>query len=283
MGSTASNPSIIAQLFNAAGVRRVVFVDDRFGVTTERIESLANELKRESLADCGAFPADTFEIDDEAVVRAKVIRLINAAGADLQTMFDKLAVVQYDYNEAERDQKAAEYFQDIIGPTAEVKLLSLKQWEQQKAELLVQTTTTPTLFIFDDDFSLEGKSTTYGRHLIDQTHTENPGYKYVYALLTHNAPTDDAEIGLQKEIARETPELAEYLLVVAKSRLSDNSDRFAERIKHLLLYRLFRILTQRLRVETEKASNLAIEKIDGLGVQSFERIILGTSRAEGAW
>src|ERR1017187_1557949 len=126
MGSTASNPSIIAQLFNAAGVRRVVFVDDRFGVTTERIESLANELKRESLADCGAFPADTFEIDDEAVVRAKVIRLINAAGADLQTMFDKLAVVQYDYNEAERDQKAAEYFQDIIGPTAEVKLLSLK-------------------------------------------------------------------------------------------------------------------------------------------------------------
>ena len=283
MGSTASNPSIIAQLFNAAGVRRVVFVDDRFGVTTERIESLANELKRESLADCGAFPADTFEIDNEAVVRAKVIRLINAAGADLQTMFDKLAVVQYDYNEAERDQKAAEYFQDIIGPTAEVKLLSLKQWEQQKAELLVQTTTTPTLFIFDDDFSLEGKSTTYGRHLIDQTHTENPGYKYVYALLTHNAPTDDAEIGLQKEIARETPELAEYLLVVAKSRLSDNSDRFAERIKHLLLYRLFRILTQRLRVETEKASNLAIEKIDGLGVQSFERIILGTSRAEGAW
>jgi hypothetical protein len=283
MGATTTNPSIIAELFAAAGIRRVVFVDDRFGVTTERIESLANELTKQSLADCGAFPADTFEADDEEVIRGKVVKLINADGADLQTMFDKLAAAQYGYVEAERDQKAAKYFQDSIGPTAEVMLLSLKQWEQQKTELLAQADGTPTLFIFDDDFSLEGKSTTHGRQLIGETHAVNQGYRFVYALLTHNALTDDAEIGLQKEIAQETPELAEYVLVIAKSRLSDNSDRFAERMKHLLLYRLFRILTRRLRDETDKASKLAIEKIDGLGVQSFERIILGTSRAEGAW
>ena len=150
-------------------------------------------------------------------------------------------------------------------------------------ELLAQEIATPTLFIFDDDFSLEGKSATHGRQLIGETHTANHGYKFVYALLTHNALTEDAEISLQKAIAQETPDLAEYLLVIAKSRLSDNSDRFAERMKHLLLYRLFRMLTRRLRDETDKASKLAIEKIDGLGVQSFERIILGTSRAEGAW
>src|ERR1039458_153098 len=165
-GATTNNPSIIAQLFAAAGIRRVVFVDDRFGVTTERIESLANELTKESLAGCGAFPTDTFEADDEDIIRGKVVKLINAAGADLQTMFDKLAAAQYGYGEAERDQKAAKYFQDIIGPTAEVMPLSLKQWEQQKTELLVQADATPTLFIFDDDFSLEGKSATHGRQLI---------------------------------------------------------------------------------------------------------------------
>jgi hypothetical protein len=130
---------------------------------------------------------------------------------------------------------------------------------------------------------LEGKSVTYGRQLIDETHTINQGYKFVYALLTHNAPTDEAEISLQKEIAEQSPDLAEYLLVIAKSRLSDNSDRFAERMKHLLLYRLFRVLTRRLRDETGTASELAIKQLDDLGVQSFERIILGTSRAEGAW
>lgn len=282
-GATPNRPSIIAQLFAAAGIKRVVFVDDRFGITTQRLESLANELTKESLAGCDAFPAGTFEVDNEAIMRERVLKLINAEGTDLELMFDKLAAVQYSYGDAERDQRAAQYFKDIVGPTAKVLLLGLNQWEQQKAELLAQVNGTPTLFIFDDDFSLEGKSVTHGRQLIGETHLANQGYKFVYALLTHNAQTDDAEISLQKEIAEQTPELAEYLLVIAKSRLSENSDRFAERMKHLLLYRLFRILTRRLRDETEKASKLAIEKIDGLGVQSFERIILGTSRAEGAW
>lgn len=282
--ATTSNPSIIAQLFTAAGIQRVVFVDDRFGITTERVESLANELPREALAGCGAFPAETFDVDNEDVIRGRVVKLISTAGAvDLQAMFDKLAAVQFGYEDAERDERAARYFQDIVGPTAKVMLLGLKEWDQQKTDLLAQANETPTLFIFDDDFSLEGKSVTHGRQLIGETHTANQGYKFVYALLTHNAQNDDAEISLQKEIAEQSPELAEYLLVIAKSRLSENSDRFAERMKHLLLYRLFRVLTRRLRAETEKASKSAIDQIDGLGVQSFERIILGTSRAEGAW
>jgi hypothetical protein len=284
MAATTSSPSIIAQLFAAAGVKRVVFVDDRFGVTSERIEALANELTKEALAGCGAFPAPAFESDDEEVMRGIVVKLINAAGsADLQVMFDKLAAVQYAYVEAERDQSAALYFEKVIGTAAEIVLLSLKQWEQRKDALLAEANATPTLFIFDDDFTLEGQSTTHGRQLIGETHTANQGYKFVYALLTHNAQSDDAEISLQRDIAQQAPELEDYLLVIGKSRLSDNSDRFAERMKHLLLYRLFRVLTRRLRDETAQASELAIKQINDLGVQSFERIILGTSRAEGAW
>ena len=124
---------------------------------------------------------------------------------------------------------------------------------------------------------------TYGRRLIGETHAINQKYKFVYALLTHNATNEDAEVNLQNEIARDTPELAEYVLVIGKSRLSDNGDRFAERMKHLLIFRLYRALIKKLREETEKASDLAIDKIDKIGIQSFERIILGSSRSEGAW
>src|SRR5690349_19570542 len=105
-GATTNKPSIIAQLFAAAGIQRVVFVDDRFGITTERIESLANELTKESLAGCGAFPGEIFEADNEEIVRERIVKLINAGGADLQAMFDKLAAVQYNYRDAERDQSA---------------------------------------------------------------------------------------------------------------------------------------------------------------------------------
>ena len=282
--TTTSNPSIISQLFAAAGVKRVVFVDDRLGVTSERIEAMANELTLAVLANCGAFPAATFESDDEDVIRGRVVRLISEAGVvQLQEIFDKLAAAQFGYGDAERDQSAALYFEKVIGTAAEIILLSLKQWEQRKNALLAEADATPTLFIFDDDFTLEGQSKTHGRQLIGQTHASNAAYKFVYALLTHNAPSDDAEISLQKDIEEQAPELADYLLVIGKGRLSENGDRFAERMKHLLLYRLFRVLTQRLRDETTKASDLAIKQINDLGVQSFERIILGTSREEGAW
>ena len=69
----------------------------------------------------------------------------------------------------------------------------------------------------------------------------------------------------------------------AKNRLAEGGDQFAERMKQLLLMRLFQALKRRLKAETAEASQDALAKIEGLGIESFERIILGTSRIEGAW
>ena len=59
MPETTSELSITAQLFIAAGVKRVVFVDDRFGITQERVQSDANDLSIEQLQSCGAFVGGT--------------------------------------------------------------------------------------------------------------------------------------------------------------------------------------------------------------------------------
>lgn len=276
--------SILSQLFAAAGITRVVFVDDRFGITPERLQSDANELSIDDLQSCGAFPDVDFSSDNDDIRRELIEKAINKAdGPALEVMFDKMAAVGYEYRESERDQNARSYFDKIVGEAAETIYLSLKQWEKHKARLFVESATDPTLFVFDEDFTLEGESNTHGRRLIGETHTINIGYKFVYALLTHNVQDDDQELKLQKDIAKDTPELAEYLLVIAKSRLSDNGDRFAERMKQLLLYRLFQLLKRKLMRETEEASKLAINEIEGLGIESFERIILGTSKVEGAW
>jgi hypothetical protein len=281
---TTSNPSIVAQLFTAAGIRRLVFVDDRFGITPDRVGAQTNDLTIEVLGQSGAFPTVDFASDNEEIQRNLIGKVIRDATKDaLHALFDKLAALQYDYAEGDRDKQAAHYFESVVASSVEILTLSLKQWLNRKAVILSEAAEMPTLFIFDDDFTLEGEGTNYGRQLIGETHVANPGYKFVYALLTHNAPTEDAEITLQEAIAVQSPHLADYLLVIAKSRLADNGGRFAERMKHLLLYRLFRVLTQRLEAETKSASALAIEQIKALGVQGFERIILGTSRAEGAW
>ncbi len=282
--TSSPTPSILNQLFKAAGIIRVVFVDDRFGITPDRIQADANELSIEDLQKSGAFAGVDFSSDNEDIRRGLIEKAIGIANPpDLELMFDKMAAIRYEYGDSERDQSARTYFNRIVGEAAETLYFSLKQWEKHKDTLLAEAMEKPTLFIFDEDFSLEGQSKTHGRRLIGETHTVNTGYKFVYALLTHNAQNDDQELSLQNDIAKDEPALAEYLLVIAKSRLSDNGDRFAERMKQLLLYRLFQLLKRKLTHETAQASTLAVSEIEKLGIESFERIILGTSRFEGAW
>jgi hypothetical protein len=284
MPETTSEPNIIIQLFNAAGVKRVVFIDDRFGISAARIQSDANELTVEQLQSCEAFPKVDFSADNEEVKRSAIAKTIEEApSGDLELMFDKMAVLRYEYEDTAKDYNARQYFEKVVAPAAETLYLSLREWENAKTALLAEADSKPTLFIFDEDFRLEGQSATHGRQLIDQTHAKNPGYKFIYALLTHNVQSDEAEIQLQSEIAAQWPSVAEYLLVIAKNRLSESGDRFAERMKQLLLYRLFQVLKRKLTSETAEASKLAIKEVEGLGIESFERIILGTSRAEGAW
>lgn len=284
MEAATSSPSIVTQLFTAAGVKRVVFVDDRFGITATRIQSMADDLPKEKLDESGAFPDIDFSAEDEEITRSKLAKQISEAeSAQLAAMFEKIVAVQYPEHDAARDKSAADYFHTVVSSAAEIIAVSLRQWERHKERLLSEAGTKPTIFIFDDDFTLEGQGKTHGRRLVGETHTTNQNYRFVYALLTHNAPNDDAEVALEKEIAEELPDVADYLLVISKGRLSENSDRFADRMKSFLLYRLFKVLTRRLAEETAAASERAIKQIKDLGIQSFERIILSSSRAEGAW
>jgi hypothetical protein len=275
--------SITARLFTAAGIKRIVFVDDRYGITHKRLEEDAIELSIAQLRDSGAFEGIDFESDNEDIQRAAVAKRIHEldAGA-LEDVFDKMARSHTGYD-PERDKTANQYFQSIVGESVETVRLSLKEWEKHKDKHLAVAADNSTLFIFDEDFSLEGQSKTHGRILIDQIHSRNPDYKFVYALLTHNVGNDQDEIALEQLIVKEIPSIAGYVLVVSKSRLEETGDRFADRMKQLLMARLFLLLQKRLREETQAASALAIKQIEGLRIESFERIILGTSRVEGAW
>ncbi len=283
MPEVRTEPTITAQLFAAAGISRVVFVDDRHGITHQRLQDDANGLEMEALQKSGAFPAVDFNSDNEEVKRERIAKAIMGATPEALTeMFDKIASASGEYD-PDRDKVASQYFESVVGESVKKVYLSLKEWNKHRDDHIAEAKDNSTLFIFDEDFSLEGQSKTHGRTLIEQTHATFPEYKFVYALLTHNVQNDDAEVALQKEIVATSSQIDGYILVISKSRLSEGGDRFAQRMKHLLLYRLFDTLTKRLREETAKASKKAIEEIESLGIESFERIILGTSRGEGAW
>jgi len=276
-------PSIVSQLFDALGVKRVVYVDDRFGITRERIASLCRDLTNAQIVSTQVFTGLELT-DDEGVREQRLAKAIEELqDLSLQAAFDSIEAVTGIGN-AEQDRIAAQQFSEILDASADVKLLSRAEWQAQSKDLIAEVTTTPTLFVFDDDFRLEGGNSDDGRRLIVSLHAELQDYKYAYALLTHNATTDPSEDELEKAIAQQYPDIQDFVVVIAKTRLTgEDRNRFVFRLKSTLLFRLFRRLKNKLKEATIAAQEKAAGKIDSLGVDAFERIIHRSSNEEGAW
>jgi len=279
----AVEPSVVAQLFGAIGIKRVVYIDDRFGITRERIIALCRALSPEQIAASLAFP-NLDVTGEEAIREARLARAIEELkDENLQETFDTIQAVAGNGG-AEQDILASRAFSETLGTAAEVCLLSLADWKSRSHAIIAEVAAKPTLFVCDDDFSLEGGGKNEGRKLIDQLHRELVQYKYAYALLTHNATTEASEAELEKDIAQQFPDIKDFVVVIAKARLTgDGRERFVHRLKSTLLFRLFRVLKGKLKEAAAAAHNEALGKIDSLGVDAFERIVYRSSREEGAW
>jgi hypothetical protein len=279
----SNKPSIVQQLFDAIGIKRVVYVDDRFGITRERISIVCRDLTSEQITASGVF-SGIILTDDETIREQRLTLAIDGLeDTDLQRIFDTLQELRGNGN-AVQDRKAATEFSKTIGTAADVKLLSLAEWRAQSKTLIAEVGDKPTLFVFDDDFRLEGAGEEEGRRLINAIHGQLPIYKYAYALLTHKATDDSSEKELEIEIANKYPEITNFVMVIAKTRLTtDKNERFVHRIKTTLLFRLFRIMKTKLTETALAAHKDSLEKIESLSVDAFERIVYRSSDVEGAW
>ena len=65
--------------------------------------------------------------------------------------------------------------------------------------------------------------------------------------------------------------------------MNGDRNRFVHRLKATLLYRLFRVVRQKLTAATTEANAVALQEIEKLGLEAFERIVLRSSQEEGAW
>jgi hypothetical protein len=274
---------IVTQLFEAIGIKRVVYIDDRFGLTRDRLIELCRSLTAVQITECRVFP-DLDLSDDEAIREQRLGNAIARLPQNaLAGAFDAIQAAA-GLGEASQDKLAVEAFSEVVGVAAQVKMLGLAEWQSQLKTIISEMASTPTLFVFDDDFRLESGKADDGRRLIAGLHAELQEYKYAYALLTHNATTDETESQIEREIATSYPEIEDFVVVIAKSRLTgDDRNRFVHRLKATLMFRLFRVLRAKLKAAASAAHDKAVAKIESFGVDAFERVIHYSSREEGAW
>jgi hypothetical protein len=274
---------VVGQLFDAIGVKRVVYVDDRFGATKERLSALCLGLTSEAITASNAFPGVELT-NDEDVRQERLRKAIDALDdQSLAGAFDAIGTATGIESDPQ-DRRAAVAFSEELNAVVDLKPLSGAQWQEQRGSIIAEVQQKPTLFIFDDDFRLEGGSAREGRRFVAELHAALPGYKFAYALLTHNASDEATESQLEKSIAEENPDIEDFVVVIAKTRLL-GADRkvFAYRLKSTLLFRLFRTLRSKLKESATMAHDKAIAKINAFGVDAFERIVHRSSSVEGAW
>lgn len=286
MAASDSQVATLGQLCAGAGFRRIVYVDDYFDVSTARIESLIDGRSPTELRGIGAL--NVAEVDDQFIHDAakKAARAMTEA-AKQQSLFDELAAKVESTDARDEDRDAVKAFKTALGNmgASAVLQLSMARWRQRRDQLIADAAGNErTLFIFDDDFSLEGESDTAGRGELAWVRAQLVGKRHATVLLTHSATNEDAEVGIEDEIRKADAANGMRTVVISKEPLQRGTGGLVRRVKYALLQDQFQELVGgKVRAAMTGAAKVAIEAIEKMGVDEFERIIVRSSLVEGAW
>lgn len=285
MAESDTITATLDQLCKGAGFSRIVYVDDFFDHSAARIEALIADRSPAELRSINALQLG--ETDDKFIhdaARTAAERITDPH--QLEQLFDELAAKVEGTDASDADQVAVKAFKDALGNVApgSVKQLSMGQWKLQRNALIAEAgADAVTLFIFDDDFSLEHLGANAGRAELQWIRAQLAGKRHATVLLTHGAPTEDAERGIEDELRNADTESGFRTVVISKEPLQRGTGSLVRRVKYALLQDHFLALRGKVRTAMDAAAKSAITALDNMGVDEFERIIVHSSLTEGAW
>ncbi len=289
MASASATPATLKDLCTAAGFAKVVYVDDYFARSLVRMQAMLDELplaKVIGISRLGLSPAD--EAPDEDTVRAEAKRALETVveSGHADPLFDELAAAMEGANLGAEDALAVSQFAKALGDIAPVTVLrlSMGEWRRQGDGLLdLATKGSTTLFVFDDDFKLEDLPTDAGRNELLRVTARLGTARHAAVLLTHKAQDEKTEIEVEAEILAGNQDGAERVVVVGKGPLRTSTVGLVRRVKYAMLKSAFLTLKGHVRAAVEESAKAAVDYVDGMGVDEFERIIVHSSMIEGAW
>jgi len=237
MAESESATATLDQLCKGAGFGRIVYVDDFFDHSPARIEALIADRGPTELRRINALQvsetADDF-IHDAAKNAARQI----TDPEELEKLFDELAPKVEGTDASDADHVAVKTFKHALGNVVpgSVRQMSMGQWKAQRDTLVGEAAGgAVTLFIFDDEFSLEGLGADAGRGELQWIRTQLAGKRHATVLLTHGAATEDAERGIEEELRTADAVSGFRTVVISKEPLHRGTDSLVRRVKYALL------------------------------------------------
>jgi hypothetical protein len=274
----------VESILNALGVARVVYVDDANDERVSVEDVIAGALGLDGALLLTAFPELGDSIpDDQTVLTAKIREVWGQLDPAVQRERGKAVVVaarRHDGNETD-DVADVSILSELI-PDAKLVSLSPSQWEAQKEQLLQDSETRRTLFLFDRDFSNAGGDSEGGIKIIASLLARDDTGGLICGLLTHTVtPETQPEQWESLSTTHSIPR--DRFVVIPKRHLSQSPMIFAQTLKFAALSPDFSELKRKTQKIIEDAAIAAARRVEGVSIYDLDHIVFQVSADEGLW
>ncbi len=284
MTSTES-VSVIEQLFAAAGVKRVVSIDDQYANKCPVEEALALAGQASVIAVGQVFSQyPEVQAQEDIDIRNQRIRTVwnNADTHERRRLMYSLR--QRSHPEAQVpteaiDEKMVTVLPELFGKY-ELCELSLGEWLVQKDELLHHGEPV-SIILIDENFEKEGRGTQEGLAVVKEVMASG-GPELICALLSHNYGSKNIHNDWRELCERENLDKSRFVLI-SKSLLTTDLVGFARLLKLAILNGAAERLKTKASQILHDAEEAARKRLDAIDIYDFDQIVFRSSYREGVW
>jgi hypothetical protein len=278
-----SNNTVVAELVAAAGIERVVVVDDAYSATVEDLIEILAGFSAVQRADVVGL--EESELTEDGVWQERVRKRWAEAEQDGQ-----VAMVDNAYSHDQKlqpmDSGAVETLRQLL-PDIAFQGFTLADWKKSRAEVLEAMQTRPALVLFDQDFRREeGGDEKTGQRLLSELEAELKGRAVAddvyYGILT-NTVRPDEEHERRLEIVAEAEVDPRRLVLISKQHLQGDPATFAARLRTTLLAPIMTQLMTEASDAVSTAHQAALKKAGQIAPEDMERMVVRGSGTEGIW
>jgi hypothetical protein len=274
-------PAAVREMIEAAGIKRIVCVDDSYAVDVEDLIIQLSAFDRDDRATL--FGED---LGPEGIWQTRVReRWKEDIGPEEQaTLVDGAAALEQGL-----DPVLTGFAEIVTATCPEIDFLhfSLGDWKERKQETIDQTPTVPTLILFDQDFRNEGGAENEGQKLVADLERRIKDHEDVklgtfYGILTNTVSVDE-EHARRTEIVTDEELDAGRFVLISKQSMRDGAGLLPERLRPVLLSPLFAHLMEEVGAAVAAAQEEARKRAIGIPPEDLEQMVLQSSTQEGVW
>lgn len=275
-------PAAVREMIEAAGIKRIVCVDDSYAVTVESLIVKLSGLTEEERATL--FPGSE-DLGPDGVWGQRVEEMWEQmTDGERATLVDGAAALEQDLN------PVLTGFAEIVNETyPEIEFLhfSLGDWKTRKQEIVDKTPAIPTLILFDQDFRNEGGAENEGQKLVAELERRIKDHEDVklgtfYGILTNTVSVDQEHARRTEVVTDENLDAGRFVLI-SKQSMRDGAKLFPERLRPVLLSPLFAHLMEEVRGAVAAAQKEALDRAIKIPPEDLEQMVLQSSNQEGVW